>query len=164
MRRIVEFIDWRSLTFAGSCVSYKASLVRWSSLFSPPMADEHQSKPENASLNGRGGGQIVVSLCGMNEGGLILRSRHRFEVAAEVQLRIRWDVLPDCLRQSLQSDPSGWVNIRGFVIDCRVARQSGGKMIFIVSLMLDLVLSEKDQRARKTDYRRVERSGIHGLN
>lgn len=128
------------------------------------MADEHQSKPENASLNGRGGGQIVVSLCEMNEGGLILTSRYRFEVAAELQVRVRWEVLPKCLQHNLKPDPSGWVNIRGFVIDCRLARQSGGKMAFIVSLVLDLVLLEKAHQVRGAVFRGEAGMGIHGLN
>ena len=128
------------------------------------MADEHHSKPENASLNGRGAGQIVVSLCEMNEEGLILTSRYRFEVAAELQVRVRWDVLPHCLQQNLKPDSSGWVNIRGFVIDCRLARQSGGKMAFTVSLVLDLALLEKAQQARRTVFRGEASMGVHGLN
>jgi hypothetical protein len=107
------------------------------------MADNRQSKQENTSHELGGAGQTIVSLQGVNEGGLTFFSRHRFEVASEIQMRVRWDVLPNSLRARLVPDKSGWISVRGFVIECRAERQSNGAAVFRVSLVLDVVLLKR---------------------
>ncbi|MBX7212021.1 MAG: hypothetical protein K1X78_27190 [Verrucomicrobiaceae bacterium] len=107
------------------------------------MADERQSKQEksdNPREPMRGGGQAVVSLCKVSESGLVFWSRHRFDLAAELQVRVRTDVLPRHLRLGLKSDEAGWATVRGFVVECRAIRRPGGAAVFRVSLVLDAAL------------------------
>ena len=130
------------------------------------MADKRQSKQEKTSQDIGGAGQTIVSLKGVNEGGLTFCSRHRFEVASEIQMRVRWDVLPNKLRARLVPDDSGWVSVRGFVIECRAERQPSGAAVFQVSLVLDVVLLKRVNACeclRPEPFRHGGR-GLFGLN
>lgn len=110
------------------------------------MADKNQSKQDANRKLARGGGQAVVNLCKVGESGLVFCSRHRFELAAELQVRVRFDVLPYFLRVCLKSDADGWVTVRGFVVECRAIRQSSGAAEFRVSIVLDAALISAARR------------------
>jgi hypothetical protein len=69
---------------------------------------------------------------------MIFWSRQRFEVGAELQLRAWAEALPvrwTCLKE----DGSGWVNLRGYVVQCEPERRSDGSFGFRVSLLLTFV-------------------------
>ncbi len=131
------------------------------------MADKRQSK-QNRSPHANGGrGQAVVNLCMVNESGLVFWSRHRFDLAAELQVRVRGDVLPAHVRASLEADSKGWVTVRGFVIECRALRRPNGAGAFRVSLLLDaaLVSSGPDSDRVRTRMFWGGRSGLlFGVN
>jgi len=131
------------------------------------MADKRQSK-QNASPSAQGGvGQAVVNLCMVTDTGLVFWSRHRFDVAAELQVRVRRDVLPVQLRAGLECDSGGWVTVRGFVIECRPLRKPNGVGAFRVSLLLDGALSSAERPLERVCSRLFwgGRSGqLFGLN
>ena len=81
-----------------------------------------------------------MTLCKVSDTGLMFWSRHRFDLAAELQVRVRREVLSSHLRASLAADCDGWVTVRGFVIECRALRRPNGAAAFRVSLMLDVAL------------------------
>ena len=84
-----------------------------------------------------GGRQSVVELCGASPGRLVFWSRLRFEVGAEVQVRVRADSLPVCLRQHLaEASPSGWAWLRGRVVHCEAVRRADGSVGFRVSVLV----------------------------
>lgn len=111
------------------------------------MADKHQSKQDANRKHARGAGQAVVSLCRVTESGLIFSSRHRFDLAAELQVRVRSEVLPHLLRACLKSDAGGWVTVRGFVVECHAVRKSDGAAEFRVSVVLDAALISAARRS-----------------
>lgn len=110
------------------------------------MADKHQSKQDTSRKNARGAGQVVVSLCKVTEAGVVFWSRHRFDLTAELQMRVRSEVLPFVLRACLKSDADGWVTVRGFVVECQGVRQSSGAAEFRVSIVLDAAIVSAARR------------------
>lgn len=109
------------------------------------MADNRPSKQDNSPRSQRGGGQAVVTLCKVGDTSLVFWSRNRFELAAELQVRVRSEVLPACMRASLKANGDGWATVRGFVIECRALRRPNGAGAFRVSLLLDVALITSDQ-------------------
>ncbi len=105
------------------------------------MASKRQQPQDTSPPNARGGGQIIVKLCGMSEAGITFWSRHQFDVAAELQLRVRREALPAALRESIKSDDHGWASVRGFVVECRAVRRANGATAFRISLVLDVALT-----------------------
>lgn len=132
------------------------------------MADKRQSKQEASRKPVRGGGQAVVSLCKVSESGLVFWSRSRFELAAELQVRLRREVLPRRLRERLNEDGGGWSTVRGFVVECSATRKADGSALFRVSLVLDPVLNTTGARGDgplpRLHVSGIEASGIFGLN
>lgn len=85
-----------------------------------------------------GAGQTIVELCGATDCGIIFWSRQRFEIGAELQIRMRCDVMPSA--QSCddgECEPEGWKCVRGFVVECEALRRENGSCVFRVSLLLD---------------------------
>ena len=108
-----------------------------------------------------------MNLCKVSESGLVFWSRHRFDLAAELQVRVRCDVLPLHLRASLKADDDGWVSVRGFVIECRPLRRSNGAGAFRVSLLLDAALISSEPRAsgiQSGDFWGGRSGALFGLN
>ena len=87
-----------------------------------------------------------MNLCKVSDTGLVFWSRHRFDLAAELQVRVRREVLPSRLRESLKADGEGWVTVRGFVIECQPLRRANGAAAFRVSLVLDAALTASTPR------------------
>jgi hypothetical protein len=94
------------------------------------------SRPSSAGSTGHGGaGQTVVELCEATAHGMIFWARQRFEVGAELQLRAWAEALP--ARWSWQKgDARGWVNLRGYVVQCVAERRCDGSFGFRISLLL----------------------------
>lgn len=111
------------------------------------MADKRQSKQDASQDSTRGGGQTIVSLCKVSESGLVFWSRHRFDLASELQVRVRINVLPSLLRACFKDDGHGWTSVRGFVVECRATRRSNGAATFRVSLVLDAALLSPAHRS-----------------
>jgi len=95
-----------------------------------------KTSPSSAGGTDPGGaGQAVVELCDATPQGMIFWSRQRFEIGAELQIRVRLDALPDGVRY--QMDPcGGWISLRGYVVQCQPERRSNGSFGFRVSLLL----------------------------
>lgn len=84
---------------------------------------------------GKAGGNVaqsIVEFLSATSSGLIFWSRHPFEVAAEVQLRVRSSILPENAREPSICD---WVTKRGFVVLCKPCRRSSGAVGFQVSVL-----------------------------
>lgn len=110
------------------------------------MADKRQSRKDTPRNTRRGAGQVIVNLCIASESGVVFWSRHRFDLAAELQLRVRTEVLPMHLRAALKSDARGWATVRGYVVECLAVRRPDGAAVFRVSLMLDAMLIPETRR------------------
>jgi hypothetical protein len=83
-----------------------------------------------------GGRQIVVELCEVSACGLVFWSRRRFDIGAEVQVRIRRSSLPLHLQMAVASD-SPWVMLKGLVVACPGLRRADGSSGFEVSLLTE---------------------------
>lgn len=108
-----------------------------------------------------------MNLCKISESGLVFWSRHRFDLAAELQVRVRCDVLPLHLRTSLKADADGWVSVRGFVVECRPLRRSNGAGAFRVSLLLDAALTSSgpgESGVESEDFWGGRSGALFGLN
>ncbi len=136
------------------------------------MARHRQHKQDSSPLPSGRGGQTIVRLCGASASGIVFRSRHKFDLAAELQLRIRGDTLPPQFAERLHADAAGWVTIRGFVVECLAVRQPDGAASFEVSVVLEAFLAEAAARqamhkpvAVSPAARGTKRSGFNfGLN
>ena len=79
--------------------------------------------------------QSIVELLSASSSGLVFWSRHPFEVAAEVQLRVQLDALPAEKPSSIVDATDGWVMKRAFVVHCKPARRTNGSVGFQVSVL-----------------------------
>ena len=111
------------------------------------MAHHSQHSEGMAPVFHGGAGQSVVELCRSSERGLVFWSRQRFEIGAELQIRLRRDVLAGAVGQAAaaNTDPE-WVTVRGFVVECASVRRADGSYGFLVSLLLDQVLVSAETR------------------
>lgn len=92
-------------------------------------ADDHASSKKS------GGRQAVVELCGISSCGLVFWSRARFDIGAEVQVRIQRSALPE---QWLKTAPSGpWLLLKGLVVACPPRRREDGSSGFEISLLIE---------------------------
>lgn len=92
-----------------------------------------------------GAGQSVVELCRSSQSGLVFWSRQRFEIGAELQIRIRRDALACAVMQVLHGVGGEWVTLRGFVVECPSVRRADGSHGFLVSLLLDQAMKSPEQ-------------------
>jgi hypothetical protein len=109
------------------------------------MATQSQHPEDSVPACQGGGGQIIVDLCDIREGGLVFWSRQRFEIGAELQMRIRRDALG-----AVPGHLSEWVTVRGFVVECPAMRRRDGSHAFRISLLLDSALVPWPASARHT--------------
>jgi hypothetical protein len=82
-----------------------------------------------------GAGQAVVELCDATPHGMIFWSRQRFEVGAELQVRVKATALPQPCGWAVMGGTE-WLNMRGYVVDCQPKRRRDGTFGFLVSLLL----------------------------
>lgn len=77
--------------------------------------------------------QGIVELLSATETGLEFWSRHPFEVATELQLRLHLGSLPGALATLAKTD--GWQTKLAFVVQCTPARRANGAVGFHVSVL-----------------------------
>lgn len=110
------------------------------------MAKHSQHQQENSANDGqskRGSGQAVVELCEISACGLVFWSRRRFEIGAEVQVRIHRSALPASVHGGAVTHAK-WVTLKGFVVACPKHRRDDGSSGFQVSLLIeDMACAEK---------------------
>ena len=130
------------------------------------MAAKRHSNDDEIPPTKAGGGvaQSIVELLSATTSGLVFWSRHPFEVAAEVQLRVRTSILPGSAHEQEMCD---WVTKRGFVVQCKPSRRSNGSVGFQVSVLFVSTASPAQSRVAPTqtydlDPERVRR--LSGLN
>ncbi|MFN0075914.1 MAG: hypothetical protein ACKVY0_05520 [Prosthecobacter sp.] len=100
---------------------------------------QQQDTSANENQSSSGGRQAVVELCEISACGLVFWSRHRFEIGAEVQVRIkRSALLAAC--HVLSSSGSKWVMLKGLVVACPPQRRTDGSSGFEVSLLMEQAL------------------------
>ena len=129
------------------------------------MAKHSQHQQEASDSKRSGGGQAVVELCGVSTGGISFWSRQRFEIGAQLQIRIRRDALPGQL-QSFCATPCGeWLTLCGFVVECPAERRPDGAHAFRVSLLLENALCSTQAAAQPPRRRplRYLRARIPGM-
>lgn len=138
------------------------------------MAKHSQHQQETSASKRSGGGQSVVELCSITATGLVFWSRQRFEVGAELQIRIRRDALPPSAQASSDlasaDNADDLVTVCGFVVECPAIRRSDGAHGFQVSLLLESALDQsapaKKKRAPRLKFLQTPFSGLKaaGLN
>ncbi len=100
---------------------------------------QHQQQETSANDGGppskRGGRQAVVELCEISTCGLVFWSRTRFEIGAEVQVRMKRTALPPQWQEEVVSCP--WVMLKGLVVACPPQRREDGSSGFAVSLLIE---------------------------
>jgi len=79
--------------------------------------------------------QSIVELLSTTASGLVFWSRQPFEMAVELQLRVRATALPATAKGSSEQLREGWMLKRGFVVQCQPARRADGTVGFQVSLL-----------------------------
>lgn len=134
---------------------------------SSPMEAKHQPEPDAAppSKAGASIAQTVVDLICASHCGLVFWSRHPFEIASELQVRLRASALAHhCLEIALQAR-RGWVVLSGYVVDCEPARREDGTIGFGVTLLFQS--ATKKQPREKLGHVSVPKSSdrsVFGLN
>jgi len=98
------------------------------------MATQRHSNDDEIPPTKAGGtvAQSIVELLSATSSGLVFWSRHPFEVADEVQLRVRTSTLP---KGAQAQEVCDWVTKRGFVVHCKPSRRSNGSVGFQVSVL-----------------------------
>lgn len=105
------------------------------------MAKHGQHQQQETSANDgvppskSGGRQAVVELCEISTCGLVFWSRSRFEIGAEVQVRMKRTALPPQWQEEVVSCP--WVMLKGLVVACPPQRREDGSSGFHVSLLIE---------------------------
>ncbi|MCB1277243.1 hypothetical protein [Prosthecobacter sp.] len=97
---------------------------------------QQQETSANEKQSSCGGRQAVVELCEITSCGLVFWSRQRFEIGAEVQMRIKRSALPPEML-AMAGAKSKWVMLRGLVVACPPRRRTDGSHGFEVSLLVD---------------------------
>jgi hypothetical protein len=85
--------------------------------------------------------QSVVELIAMRPCGLVFWSRHCFEIASELQLRLESEALTGTAMSADLQARDGWVLVRGFVVDCNPARRPDGTVGFEVTLVFEPMMT-----------------------
>lgn len=91
--------------------------------------------PPAAPKKGCGGRQAVVELCEISPCGLVFWSRTRFEIGAEVQVRIKKSALPEAWQVEIGC--GCWAMLKGLVVDCPPLRRDDGSSGFEVSILIE---------------------------
>lgn len=115
------------------------------------MAKHGQHQQQETSAGGSqptcGGRQAVVELCEVTSCGLIFWSRQRFEIGAEVQVRVERSALTPAM-QAMAATPSKWVMLRCLVAAALPQRRADGSSGFKISLLAVQAHSEEAQEPR----------------
>ena len=129
------------------------------------MATKRHSNDDDIQPMQAGGSfaQGIVELLSATHSGLVFWSRHPFEVAAELQLRLHSSALPGS--ESLSGD--GWLVKSGFVVQCKPARRANGSVGFHISVLYvptDSVPESGENGAFIPGFNRARATRFLGLN
>ncbi|MCF7785754.1 MAG: hypothetical protein K9N47_06505 [Prosthecobacter sp.] len=116
------------------------------------MAKHGQKSQETSAFEKQsvcGGRQTVVELCEITTCGLVFWSRQRFDLGAEVQVRIKRSTLTPAMLAMTTSN-SKWVMLKCLVATCPPQRRDDGSIGFKVSL---LVVQASDDNAPSPKHR-----------
>lgn len=97
---------------------------------------QNQEAAANDTQSKSGGRQAVVELCEVSARGLVFWSRHRFDIGAEVQVRIHRSTLPADI-QNGAGQTKEWVTLKGLVVESPGKRRENGSSGFLVSLLIE---------------------------
>lgn len=130
------------------------------------MGAQHQPDRHAAqtSKSGHTLSQTVVELVGVSHSGLVFWSRHYMEITAELQMRLH--------RRALKGAPwvtglrarKGWLQLRGFVVQCLPARRNDGTVGFQVAIVFDPSMFNTASETSETTLSSHPSSGCFGLN
>lgn len=96
---------------------------------------QQQETSANEKHSGCGGRQTVVELCEITSCGLVFWSRQRFDIGAEVQVRIKRSALTPAML-AMTASHSKWVMLKCLVVTCPPQRRADGSTGFEVSLLV----------------------------
>lgn len=116
------------------------------------MAKHGQKKQETSAYEKQsvcGGRQVVVELCEITSCGLVFWSRQRFDIGAEMQVRIKRSALTSEMLAMTASN-SKWVMLKCLVATCPPQRRDDGSIGFKVSL---LVVQASDDSTQPPKFR-----------
>ena len=102
------------------------------------MAQHGQQQQETSAADPPsvcGGRQAVVEVCEITSCGLVFWSRQRFDVGAEVQVRIKRSALTPAML-AMTASHSPWVMLKCLVVAGAPQRRSDGSSGFEVSLLV----------------------------
>jgi len=102
------------------------------------MAKHGQQQQETSAYDEQsvcGGRQAVVELCEITTCGLVFWSRQRFEMGAEVQVRIKRSALTPAMLAMTTSN-SEWVMLKCLVVAGSPQRRADGSYGFKISLLV----------------------------
>lgn len=108
--------------------------------------EAHQHSPDSHTPQAAGAAslsQSVVELLSVSACGLTFWSRHGFDIAAELQLRLDREAFPFPTLPAPLRLSDGWVMVRGFVVDCNPARRADGTVGFEITLIFEPVMRSK---------------------
>jgi hypothetical protein len=123
---------------------------------------QHPQEPSASEMGG--GGQTVVEMSEVTETSLIFWSRHRFQIGAELQIRMHREALPSSSQAGASAGE--WVMMRGFVVQSSPLRREDGRLTFRVVLVFDTALARPTKLKSKPCFRSPAIPGIRafGLN
>lgn len=135
------------------------------------MEAKHQPESD-AALPSKAGvsiAQSVVDLICASESGFVFWSRHPFEIASELQVRLRASALTSHSVEIALQARRGWVVLSGYVVDCEPARREDGTIGFQVTFLFQFGTSPSSKKQLReklaTASASERRSGcVFGLN
>lgn len=101
----------------------------------PGQNQQETSADDGCSSKKAGGRQAVVELCGISSCGMTFWSRSRFDIGAEVQVRIHRSVLPASWLEDVAC--GAWILLKGLVVACPPQRREDGSSGFEISLLIE---------------------------
>ncbi|WP_395742791.1 hypothetical protein [Prosthecobacter sp.] len=102
---------------------------------------QQQETSANETHSGCGGRQAVVELCEITSCGLVFWSRQRFDIGAEVQVRIKRSALTPAML-AMTASHSKWVMLKCLVVADTPQRRADGSTGFEVSLLVVQALDD----------------------
>lgn len=119
---------------------------------------EAKHQPENDAAQPLKAGtsvtQSVVDLIRISRCGLVFWSRHPFEIASELQVRLCESAVRDASPDFTFEASCGWVLLKGFVVDCQPARRADGTIGFQVSLLFPITKKQSRLKLGRKEHGR----------
>ena len=129
------------------------------------MAKHGQQQQETSASDQQsvcGGRQAVVELCEITSCGLVFWSRQRFDMGAEVQVRIKRSALTPAMLAMTGSN-SKWVMLKCLVVAGSPQRRADGSSGFEVSLLVVQALADSADSTKHRSKMHWFVPPLHGL-